>query len=183
MILTKELLKEHAKNKKNFKKQNICEYTDPEDFILFCYQLSSQAYGTEIEKRFIAKNNMKKISPRLHIGDAIDIDGNNKEIKCSISDSGKFNVVQIRPYQNIFSYFFIFFNIDNNQNVRQHFFEVPKTDITNFQGLSVAHGSKNTNNSDIEYRLSFNSNNNATNTQNGKNWLLLLEKYKIEKKF
>jgi len=125
---------------------------------------------------------MKKISASLECGDVIDCDGNYKEIKCSIGDCGVFNAVQIRPHHHVHSCLMFFFEIDDNNNVINHIFEVPEKDILSFPGISVAHGTKKNTNTKTEYRITFNKNTKDCGTIAGKAWKEL-QKYRTQKEF
>ena len=182
MILSKEQLKEATRLKKNLKEQPVELYEDPEDFILNCYNgRTPQSYGLVIENRIIQKNSMKKVSKMEQRGDIIE-EGVYKEIKCSISDHGYFNVVQIRPRHDIHSYLLFFFEIDENNNVINHFFEIPKDDIIKIPGLTAAHGLNNSNNSMIEYRVSFDKSKEKEGSSLGQAWKFI-QGYKIHRNF
>ena len=177
------VLKEMVSTKKLLKNQSESDYKDLEEFVLFCYLTKNpQSYGSLLEKRIIEKNEMKKVSASIERGDIIDIDGNYKEIKCSIGDRGIFNAVQIRPHHDIYSCLMFFFEIDKNNNVIKHIFEIPEKEILNLVGISVAHGTKKNVNSKTEYRITFNKNEKEQNTIAGKAWTQL-QKYKVDKNF
>jgi hypothetical protein len=183
MKQTKNILKEMVKTKKLLKNQSESNYEDSEEFVLFCYLAKNpQAYGSILEKRIIQKNQMKKVSASIERGDVIDVDGNYKEIKCSIGDHGIFNAVQIRPHHDIYSCLMFFFEIDENNNIVKHTFEIPEKEILNFIGISVAHGTKQNINSKTEYRITFSKNEKEQATIAGKAWAQL-QKYKVNKNF
>jgi hypothetical protein len=180
---SKQILKEMTRNKKVLKSQSEKDYGDWEDFILFCYIAKNpQAYGSILEKRIIQKNGMQKVSASIERGDVIDSDGNYKEIKCSIGDSGEFNAVQIRPHHDIHSCLLFFFEIDETNNVVKHIFDIPEKDIIRFPGISVAHGTKKNANSKTEYRITFNKNTKDCGTIAGKAWTEL-QQYRVHKDF
>ena len=163
IVLEKQILKEMVIQKIKAKKENVELYSDPEDFILNCYlNRTPQSYGALIEKRIIKKNNLKKLKAKYNIGDAEE-NKKNKEIKVSISDNDIFNIVQIRPHADIFSYIIWFFEITNIGEVQFYCFEIPKKDIMTIDGLGGAHGTKESNKEqkNIEYRVSIKKNSNA----------------------
>lgn len=184
MLETKSSLKQIVEKRKNLREQSAEAYDDPEDFVLFCYVTKNpQAYGSILEKRIREKNGMTKVDPSEERGDAIDVDGNYKEIKCSLSGDGVFNAVQIRPHHNIYSCLMFFFEINESNDVVSHFFEIPESDLLKFPGISIAHGTKQNKNSKTEYRITFDkakSDKNA-NTVAAKAWRKLQE-YRITNK-
>lgn len=172
-ILTK--LMEAAKVKRQNKNFDVSKCKDWKEFILRCYQKNPQSYGAAIEKRFIEFNGMKKVPAKEDKGDIIEF-GEYKEIKASISDTDnyKFNVVQIRPHQDISSYYFLFFEIDSNGNTHKHIFEVPKKQIMNIKGLGLAHGTKEKKQINQEYRV--------TIKKESEDWNFL-EQFRVTKEF
>jgi hypothetical protein len=176
-MMTTNILREMTVAKRTAKRQDT-DYDDCDDFIRNCYvNLTPQSYGSKIEKRVRNKNGMTKVKSTLGKGDGIDSDGNYKEIKSSISDCNCFNVVQIRPYQDFYSYLLFFFNITEDGNVEKYMFEVPKNELMMLKGINGAHGTKDSNsgNKNIEYRLTINI--------GDENWNLLINKYTIKKEF
>lgn len=174
--MDKDLLKIMVIQKIKNRNQEI-EYEDSGDFIRDCFlNKTPQSYGPNIQKRIIIKNGMIK---RKHSadGDIIDTDNRIKEIKASISCEGRFNIVQIRPHQDFYSYLLFFFEIIEDGEVNKHIFEIPKNDIMSFHGIGGAHGTKesNTNNKNVEYRVTIN--------KNDDNWNILNTKYKTHKEF
>ena len=160
-MLDKTSLKQMAKNKKLLKEQSELVYSESEDFVLFCYvSKNPQSYGTKLQNRFIQKNKMIQVPSSMNKGDAIDVDGNYKEVKCSIGDNGTFHAVQIRPYQDIYSYILCFFEVNEEGGVFNHFFEIPSKDMLKLPGISVAHGTKSSLNKEKEYRITFSMNSN-----------------------
>jgi hypothetical protein len=182
MLTSKADLKQLVRTRKLVREQAETSYEDPEDFIFFCYIAKNpQSYGSLLEKRIREKNGMIKVEASQEKGDAVDVDGNFKEIKCSISDCGVFNAVQIRPHHNIHSCLLFFFEIDDSTNVVNHFFEVPEKDVLTFPGISIAHGVKANKNSKSEYRITFDKNKKKSDTVAGRAWNEL-QKYKISNK-
>lgn len=167
-MISRDILKEQTKIKKQQKSENPDAYVHWDDFILLCYNTRTpQSYGALIEKRIIQKNGLRKLKSELNIGDAEE-NGLYKEIKISISsDDNKptFNIVQIRPHANIFSYLIWFIEIDKDCMIINHTFEVPKEDIMNIPGVGGAHGTKesNVNQKNIEYRVTVKKNSAAWN--------------------
>ena len=181
-MLSTDDLKKMAKSKRLLKEENISNYKDPQDFILFCNTLSPQSYGCCIQNRVIEKNSLIKLKSSDQRGDVIE-NGINKEIKASISQYGKFNAVQIRPHHvDIGTYLLCFFEIDSSENVINHFFDIPKEEIVKVPGFAVAHGSIKDNNSMAEYRLTFDKNSDKVNTAYGKAWSYI-QKFKVNKNF
>lgn len=152
-ILTLNELKKAAIQKNQMKKIDInkCQY-EGKQFVLHCYAfLNPQAYGSQIQKRFINVNNLQHVPSTVGRGDCIE-NSSFKEIKSSISAEGEFSIVQIRPHHNLKSYLLLFFKICDDGEVENYFFDVP-SDILYSMKLSNAHGKKESKNLEKEYRM------------------------------
>lgn len=148
LLETIDILKNIRKNK-----EVIINELNDEIFFLKCCLVNPQSYGALIQNRFIRLNNGLKIKSSENKGDCI-IDNHYYEIKSSISFNNCFNIVQIRPWQNI-DYYLILANIDKNVSISvlklNH--QQMMNELENHK--QTAHGTiiANQNNQNIEYRM------------------------------
>ncbi len=119
---------------------------------------SPQRYGSLMEKAITDRFCFTKVSSKEDCGDYKCQENKFVELKCSVVNSitdRKFNVVQIRPWQNVDHYQILV--LDNtSQNVMAY--KLSKEQMLEEAGKhgSVAHGTKSASdeNTNIEYRLS-----------------------------
>ena len=108
--------------------------------------LTSQKYGTSIEKYIREKYNFKKNKAKDCIGD-VSKNGENIEIKVSLGGAThtKFNYVQLRPSHDCHKYLFTAYHL-SEKNVESEgelfIFQVPKEDLKKLITLygGYAHG-------------------------------------------
>ena len=78
--------------------------------------MSSQSWGSKIEKYIMKKFNIKKKKDNVS-GDGVSQKNLNIEIKVSLGDeNGGFNFVQIRPNHNIDFYLFLCYVVSDNES-------------------------------------------------------------------
>lgn len=95
---------------------------DWDEFLLHCALLNPQSYGAIIERKFRDVNKLKKIPANKNKGDAFNPrDGKNYEIKASYSgNDGSYNLVQIRPWQNV-DYYILLIDIKDEKVIKKLF--------------------------------------------------------------
>lgn len=148
LLETVDIIKNVRKNK-----ELIIDESNDEIFFLKCCLVNPQSYGALIQNRFININNGQKIKSSENKGNCI-IDNQYYEIKSSISFNNCFNIVQLRPWQNI-DYYLIFVNISEDVSIsvlRLNHLQMME-EIENHK--QSAHGTMiaNQNNQNIEYRM------------------------------
>ena len=120
MNISKEFLKETIENQQAVRKlahnNNKYGFELPINEFLMTMKafFTSQSYGCRIQNRIIKDNGWEAIKSSQNRGDAIDNSGQYNEIKVSFltSNTNAYNLVQIRPYQNIDYYYILF--VDEN---------------------------------------------------------------------
>ena len=159
-------------------KNNYWGYEESwEYFILGMSFLSPQSYGAKIQNRLVNQLMLEKVRPGENKGDFKDQFGEYYEFKVSIlsNNDSKINLVQIRPWQDINHYCFVF-DI-RNEEFTPYAFRLSKSQMKeelDIMKATAAHGTKdsNNNNKNIEYRMSISPN---PENEHFKRWI---EKYK-----
>lgn len=137
MILDEQKINEQIKIRKEIrefadKNENFGFDYDFNFFLKVCHcYINPQSYGTRIQNRLILEYCWEKTQTKLDKGDVKLKNNKFGELKASYkSVDGKFNFVQIRPYQNCDFYLFLAINPD--ENYKEYYFIVLKKDIDTF---------------------------------------------------
>jgi hypothetical protein len=132
-----------------------------ENFMAGMVFLNPQSYGFRIENRLRFQLDAIRNNATSNNGDFQDIEGNNYECKTSVltTNSSQINLVQIRPWQNT-DYYCIFFDM-RNKGFKPYCFKLTAEEMKQELFLNngtAAHGTLAANkvNRNIEYRFSFN---------------------------
>jgi len=155
-----------------------------EDIIYPLSILTSQSYGTTIEKFIIDKLNMSKVKAKENRGDSC-CNGKYYEIKISLitSTNVNLNLVQIRNWQNIDGYICCAFDI--RDKYKEYIFYLNKNQMVEeleLMNASSAHGTKKVSdaNKHIEKRFSIKIDNKDKNFQRWINNYLIKDILELE---
>lgn len=144
---------------------------DFDTFIMKMMCLTPQSYGARIQKYLIERFGFETIPPKDDAGDLKDQTGEHWELKASIitSTNTALNMVQIRPWQDIYGYYCI--AIDTRVSpFKETIFALSKSQMNQeleAMKATSAHGTKTAtaNNDNVELRLSLNINPDDSNYQ------------------